>query len=107
MSHKPLKIIERVPTKLLSKSLPTNQDVIRAIHFIKRKEDKTYKEAIKSVIESIVNIWNRASLPIVNIKTITDKLSSYHQNYLTLSHSDSTRKNHKAKVNKFKVCVYK
>lgn len=103
MSRKKLKIIDLYPLKFSLNSLPTNQDVIRAIYFEKKSDGKCFKEAIKKAVESLVFIWNRASLPTVHNKTITDKVQSYHANYLKLSYSESRYKNYNDKVRVFKV----
>lgn len=50
-----------------------------------------------------MEIWNQASLPTVQYKTITDKIQSYHANYLKLAYSESRYKSYKAKVHTFKV----
>lgn len=103
MSRKKLKIIDLYPSELSLNSLPTNQDVIRAIYFEKKSNSKCFKEAMKKVVESIVVIWKRASLPTVQNKTIIDKMQSYHASFLKLSHCETRYKNYNEKVRVFKV----
>lgn len=97
MSRKKLKIIDLCPSDFPLNSLPTNQNVIQTIYFEKKSEGETFKAAIKKVATKLVEIWNRASLPTVQYKTITDKIQSYHKNYLKLAYTESRYKSYKAK----------
>lgn len=104
---KKMRIIDVYPSELSINILPTCEDVLKAIEYFKINENILYSASIKKVIDSIICIWNRSSLPIVNIKTIGDKVKSYHKNYLTLAKSNSTRKNHVKKSIEFKVKLNK
>lgn len=98
-----LKIIDKYPTHLTGSSLPTYEDIIRAIYQVKSEHASFFKPAIKIVVESVVSTWIRASLPIVSQKRITDRVISFHSRYGTLCRSDSTRASYVKKVSNFKV----
>lgn len=103
MSRKKLKIIDQYPSTLGMNALPTYADIIKAIHSINRSATESWKIVRKSVVDDLMNVWNHASLPIVDKKTIMDKVSSAHQRYLKLCSSDSRRGFHKGQVREFKV----
>lgn len=97
MKRKKLKLFDKYPTALPKNVLPTYEDVVRAIHETKNKySGKGYKEAIHEVIYKLMEIWvEGASLPIVNIKTISDKVFDYHAKYLKLAKAKPQGKKYK------------
>lgn len=108
MKRKKLKIFEKYPATLNGKVQPTYEDVVRAIHETKKNYRwKSYNEATKEVVKNLIEIWVKdASLPIINIKTITDKLLKFHGKYLQIARSKPTSKKYKDELDALMVIVF-
>lgn len=97
-----LKIIDEYPSLIPKNVLPTYAEVIKAIHSIPRRAKETWKIARNSIVSEIITVWNRASLPIMDSKTIKDKVFTAHERYLNLI-SYPQQGNKQEMVNRFKV----
>lgn len=108
MKRKKLKIFEKYPATLNGKVLPTYEDVVRAIHEAKKNyRGKSYNEATKEVVNNLMEIWvKNALLPIINIKTISDKVLKFHGKYLHVARSKPTGKKYKDELDALMVIVF-
>lgn len=91
------------PLKLPTNRLPINGDVIRAISFEKSENNRTYNDAINIIVRDIISLWKKTSLPTVNVKTVKDKVNSYHQKYLKTITGNSSRSAYIRKFQQFQV----
>lgn len=58
-------------------------------------------------MKNLIEIWVKdASLPIINIKTITDKLLKFHGKYLQIARSKPTSKKYKDELDALMVIVF-
>lgn len=62
--------------------LPTNTDIIRSILFIKTG-NHSLQQTITSTAEKVKEIWEQWCLPLVNQKTIRNKVKSLFEKYTT------------------------
>lgn len=91
------------PSKLNLNVLPTKKEVIQAINFEHAVNKKTYVEAIKYVVPLVVSLWEKAELPVVNIKTVSDQIKKYFDNYIKITNADKNSRSMQLKVKEFKV----
>ena len=75
------------PKVLLSSTLPSYEDVIRACQFeritlleISRKEPD-FSTICQLVATSVIKIWNSASIPTASLKRVKDMINNYHQKF--------------------------
>lgn len=73
--------------KLATNILPTKRNVICAINFEKEKNRKKNENAIKSVVSDVISIWEKISLPILDKKTISDKVKKCYNAFLCLEYN--------------------
>lgn len=112
------------PKKLPVNVLPTYSDVIQYYSFIRNEKksntskEPTVKEIASVVCNDVMEVWNRASLPIVSQKRVQKLIETYHQTYRGLLKSFKGRQgnesykkkmaNFKADANKlFDICSCK
>lgn len=75
--------------KIALYQLPTSSDVLRHYFFVREFEIKnsnaSFDDISKSTIQSIIEVWNKSSIPIIGDLRIKQKLSSIkdqHRNYM-------------------------
>lgn len=90
-------------SKLPRNALPTNRDIIEAINFEKKKNGKVYKTAIATVVNDLIAVWEKISVPLVTKRQITRKMQNYHATYMEIVNGNQRRLNHVNKVQHFKV----
>lgn len=103
MSTEKLKILDTFPSDLVASILPTNEDIIKAIYHQQNASNVPYKNCIEKVSQSIVEIWNRAQIPCVSLKSIEKKINDLFEKYRTLLKTDPSRHQLKFSVKVFKV----
>lgn len=94
-----------VPAKLPSNILPTKEQVIRAICFEKEENKIEYKSAIKRVSIDIIQLWEKASVPVVSEKGVSNKVSRCFNNYIKIKNGNSSSSVLQQKAKDFKVCL--
>lgn len=90
-------------SKLPRNALPTHRDIIEAINYEKVKNKKTYKNAISAVVNDLISVWERTSVPHVTKRSITGRIEHYRSKYKQLANGDHRRLNYVHKVQQFKV----
>lgn len=73
--------------KLAANILPTKRSVICAINFEKEKNHQTNANAINAVINDVISIWKKLPLPILDSKTVRDKVKKCYNEYLSLNYN--------------------
>lgn len=90
-----LEIIKKKPRELLGTVLPTEEDVIRAIHYIRTNEghSKTpWKNIEKTVSLAVQELWEKSSVPTIQPLSIRNRVSKLSQEFLSLLNTDAVRK---------------
>ena len=70
--------------------LPTYKDVILAIfhlksdHKFESKKDPSTRDIVKVIVKTIVNIYSQERMPIINKKSISGRIESFHCKYQNL-----------------------
>lgn len=101
-SHK-LHILNEFPSKIPSKKLPSNADIIKAIQFEKESANNSTEAAVKIVANQVNELWQRAQIPVVGERRINRQMTECFDDYLKLHQSDANRESYDAKVTTFKV----
>lgn len=84
--------------------LPTMGDVIRAIFFEKNMKKIGNEASIKLVSQQIHELWCRSNIPVVEKRTICQKISAYFSKYDRLCRCNKKRdKKFKNKMVSFRV----
>jgi hypothetical protein len=95
---------------LPANQLPTYNDIIKCVIWNRNelkqacKKDPSIKEISKTVVETTMNIYKRASIPTVSDRTATEMILQYHSKYRLLMKSYKSRKtsaSYKEKVKLF------
>ncbi|XP_072389272.1 uncharacterized protein [Diabrotica undecimpunctata] len=88
--------------------LPTYKDMIKLFIFVSQSYKKQYNNCVRKnseiVTERVEEMWRRASIPIVEHKTILARVIAYHDKYRTLLKPYKGRKDevgYKEKLFKF------
>ena len=61
--------------ELLSTQLPLQSKIARHFLFLKTNKHKSNKEVIPVLGQLLIEIWNRASIPLQALKNVNTKLS--------------------------------
>lgn len=96
------------PLKLCTDKLPKIENIISAVNYEREKNKKKNEEAIDNVAREVVGIWNKISVPVLNIKTVFDKIKRLYQEYSTIVNHLSGPKHmalYKTKYKMFKVYI--
>lgn len=70
MANEKIKILDVFPSKLNFDVLPLNCEILQAIYYEKYNKSVTYDTAIKTVSNQIIEIWQRARIPIVTERSL-------------------------------------
>lgn len=106
MASNKLKILDDFPSKIPTNKLPSNADIIKAICFERDSAGRnSIPASIKVVQNQVYGLWQKAMIPIIGKKRLRVKLNAYFDEYSKLCNSDTSRKSHKIKLNKFKVIL--
>lgn len=95
------------PVKLPSNVLPTKKNVICAIIFEKMENHKTFADAINIVVNDVILLWKKLSLPIINVESVRKLIKAYYQNYSKAVYNDSNHYSYMRKLKEFKVLYNK
>lgn len=99
MTSKKLSILNDFHSQISSNKLPLNSDVIKAISYGKESAKISKEDAVKKVADQVLELWNRASIPIISKIRLRAKLHAYFEEYSKLCYS----KQNLAKLSLFKV----
>lgn len=84
------------PREINNSYLPTYADVIRHVNYLRHNSGKSNPDImpiIVSVSELVCNIWVKASVPVINLKTIKEKIKSYYVKYQNIMKNYNRNKN--------------
>lgn len=90
------------PQKLPTDVLPTVKQVLQGIYF-EKKQNNTEYSAIKSIAEQLFSLWSNASLPVIQLKSIVDRINTLLSNFKKVAESNTKRPNYQSNVESFKV----
>ena len=97
--------------KLPDNILPTNKDVGRYFVYLKSTENASNKKLSGQIAEELIDIWNRASIPTVQLLAVQHKVIRLIERGLYLSRSKKSKKltsAFKTNLNKlFDICCCK
>ena len=85
------------PRSLPTSSLPSYQDVMRACQFERftllqiSSKEPAFSDICELIADSIVKVWNSASVPIVSLKRVKDMMNIYHQKLKKILYDYRTR----------------
>lgn len=96
MSRSKLFLLDMPAQTLKYNILPTKRDALLAIQYEKIANGKTYSEAINNVLVEILNIWMKASLPVVSERQIRSDISKLHEEYRKMLIADKSRRSKEA-----------
>lgn len=106
MSRKNLFLFDEPAENLRGNVLPTIRETIKAVVYVKNFENVGWKNAIKSTLTSVYNIWTKASLPKISLRRIDGQLTVLINKYKSLQLYDEKRREtsaFKTKSSKFLV----
>ena len=75
------------PKALPTSSLPRYEDVMRTCQFERftllqiSSKEPVFSDICELVADSIVKVWNSASIPIASLKRVKDMINIYHQKF--------------------------
>lgn len=95
-------------SELSQNMLPTYENIMKLFIFVSQDYKKQYNNCVRKsseiVAEKVEEVWRRASIPIVEHKTILARIIAYHAKYRTLLKPHKSRKDegsYKEKLLKF------
>lgn len=92
-----------ISSKLPRNVLPTNRDVVNAINFEKTENKKTFTNAIKSVVDDVISVWERTALPHLSKQRIESKMRNYYAIHMKIVYAKQRRSTFVENIQKFKV----
>lgn len=82
--------------------LPTCEDVLRCVLWVHHSKKQQFKDTYEEISVKLEDIWNRASIPIIDHRSITRRSRTYYNKYYSLvNKSSKSRKNITAYRQKF------
>lgn len=107
MADEIIKIIDKRPADFRKNMLPSNSDVIKAI-YLKHFEDRvSYKVACEHIAWCVATIWERVSIPVVQIRAIERRVERFFEEFYKLTTCDTTRSKSISKIDDFNVSFSK
>lgn len=97
------RVLDIFDCPLPSTKLPTCADIVKAICFEISDSKISQKDAIDSVTKKVIELWQRAEIPIVSKQRIKAKISDYFAKYYALYKANSSRVAYNHQVQSFKV----
>lgn len=108
MSRNVLYLLNKPAQTLKLNVLPTKRDVLLAIQFERKVNNKSVREAKSDVHQCVIGIWKTASLPIVSTTQVNRMITAIYDEYSILTQSDLARRetvNYKKKIDLFNVSI--
>ena len=85
------------PRALPTSPLPRYEDVMRACQFKRfpllqiSSKESAFSDICELIADSIVKVWNSASVPIVSLKRVKNMINIYHQKFKKLLYNYRAR----------------
>lgn len=90
------------PQRLPTDTLPTVKQVLQAI-FFEKKKNETESSAIRSIAKQLSSLWSTASLPVIQIKSIVDRINKQLSDFKKVAYNNTTRPEYQSNAESFKV----
>lgn len=105
MADNNIQILEEKAEDFKKNLLPSNSEVIKAIYYKHYSHSVSYKIACKFVASCIAVIWQRSDIPVLNLRSIENKVQTFFDDFYKLATSDKSRKSFEIKFNTFNVNI--
>lgn len=77
MSQQINKVFGKINVQMPSNVLPTIGDIIKAVCFARKNKEISKKNAIKLVVNEVIELWKSVSVPTVSLKRVLFLVQKY------------------------------